>query len=243
MTAGDPKEQMPGFVVDKIKEAEKTLSSYPQIRCSEDLRQAIATWIERRYSLKTKMDLREVHPINGSREGLFFAAMPAVGRKRMQGKTPVMLIVNPFYQAYLGACYGTGCEPHFLNCTAENGYFPDLDALAKDTELLDRVAGHAVGEHDLHRDAAARQVLFVEIDIGEAARAEHVDVGEAGERRGRRRWPLAAHESPSKVTVTPSPRSSTSPVTTIVGSFGCRRTGSPPTRTRATRAMASPSTP
>ncbi len=64
------------LVVDKIKEAEKTLSSYPQIRCSEDLRQAIASWIERRYSLKSKMDLREVHPINGSREGLFFAAMP-----------------------------------------------------------------------------------------------------------------------------------------------------------------------
>lgn len=140
MTAGDPKEQMPGFVVDKIKEAEKTLSSYPQIRCSEELRQTIASWLERRYNLKTKVDLKEVHPINGSREGLFFAAMPAVGRKRMQGKAPVMLIVNPFYQAYLGACYGTGCEPHFLNCTAENGYFPDLDALSKQTELLDRVA-------------------------------------------------------------------------------------------------------
>lgn len=140
MTAGDPKEQMPGFVVDKIKEAEATLSSYPQIRCSEDLRQAIASWIERRYSLKSKIKLSEVMPINGSREGLFFAAMPAVGRKRMQGKTPVMLIVNPFYQAYLGACYGTGCEPYFLNSTAETNYFPDLDALAKDTELLDRVA-------------------------------------------------------------------------------------------------------
>lgn len=140
MTAGDPKEQMPGFIIDKIKEAEKTLSSYPHIRCSEDLRQAIATWIERRYGLKSKVELREVMPINGSREGLFFAAMPAVGRKRMQGKTPVMLIVNPFYQAYLGACYGTGCEPYFLNGVAEHNYFPDLDALAKDTELLDRVA-------------------------------------------------------------------------------------------------------
>ena len=140
MTAGDPKEQMPGFVVDKIKEAEKTLSSYPQIRGSDELRQTIATWIERRYNIKSKIELREVHPLNGSREGLFFAAMPAVGRKRMQGKTPVMLIVNPFYQAYLGGCYGTGCEPYFLNCTAETNYMPDLDALSKNTELLDRVA-------------------------------------------------------------------------------------------------------
>lgn len=138
MTAGDPKEQMPGFVLDVIREAEQTLSTYPQIRGSEDLRKTIAAWIGRRYGITGKIDpLREVHPLNGSREGLFFAAMPAVGRKQVKGR-PVMLIVNPFYQAYLGACYGTNCEPHFLSCTAENGYFPDLEALAKETAVLER---------------------------------------------------------------------------------------------------------
>jgi len=29
-----------------------------------------------------KIALREVHPLNGSREGLFFAMLPAAGRKR-----------------------------------------------------------------------------------------------------------------------------------------------------------------
>jgi aspartate/methionine/tyrosine aminotransferase len=140
MTAGDPKEQMPGFVVDKIKEAEHLLSTYPQIRGSDELRQTIASWIERRYGLKTKVALNEVHPLNGSREGLFFAAMPAVGRKNLNGRTPVMLIVNPFYQAYLGACYGTGCEPHFLTCDASTGFMPDLDALEKETDILERTA-------------------------------------------------------------------------------------------------------
>lgn len=138
MTAGDPKEQMPGFVLDVIKEAEQTLATYPQIRGSDDLRQAIAAWIGRRYAIAGKIDpLREIHPLNGSREGLFFAAMPAVGRKRVSGR-PVMLIVNPFYQAYLGACYGTDCEPHFLSATEATNFFPDLDALASRTELLDR---------------------------------------------------------------------------------------------------------
>ncbi len=139
MTAGDPNEQMPGFIIDKMKEAEQTLAKYPQIRGTDDYRAAVAAWIERRYGLKGKIDAsREVHPLNGSREGLFFAAMPAVGRKRVAN--PVMLIVNPFYQAYLGGCYGTNCEPVFLPATAENGYMPDLDALETRTDVLERTA-------------------------------------------------------------------------------------------------------
>jgi aspartate/methionine/tyrosine aminotransferase len=140
MTAGDPKEEMPGFVLDVMKEAEQTLATYPTIRGSDSLRQAIGAWIGRRYGIAGRIDpLREVHPLNGSREGLFFAAMPAAGRKRFDGR-PVMLIVNPFYQAYLGACYGTNSEPHFLPCTAASNYMPDLDALAGETALLDKVA-------------------------------------------------------------------------------------------------------
>ncbi len=140
MTAGDPNEQMPGFIIDKMKEAEHTLAKYPTIRGSDDFRHAVAAWIERRYGLHGQIDAaREVHPLNGSREGLFFAALPAVGRKRIAGK-PVMLIVNPFYQAYLGGCYGTNSEPVFLPATAENGYLPDLDALEKRTDVLERTA-------------------------------------------------------------------------------------------------------
>jgi N-succinyldiaminopimelate aminotransferase len=138
MTAGDPNEQMPGFIMDKMKEAEATLAKYPTIRGSDDLRATIATWIGRRYGIPGQIDpSREVLPVNGSREGLFFAALPAVGRKPVTGK-PVMLIPNPFYQAYLGAAYGTNAEPRFLNCDASTGYMPDLDALEKDTATLER---------------------------------------------------------------------------------------------------------
>jgi len=102
MTAGDPKETMPGFVIDKMAEARHLLSTYPKIRGSDDLRGNIAAWIERRYGLAGKIDpAREVHPINGSREGLFYALLPAAGRKRVEGR-PVVLIPNPFYQSYLG---------------------------------------------------------------------------------------------------------------------------------------------
>ena len=138
MTAGDPNETMPGFIVDRIAEAKATLGTYPKIRGSDDLRKTIAAWIDRRYNLKPGIDfMREVHPINGSREGLFFGMLPAVGRKQVKGR-PAVLIPNPFYQAYLGGTYGTNCEPIFLNATAKTGHLPDLDEIADDTELLDR---------------------------------------------------------------------------------------------------------
>jgi len=138
MTAGDPKETMPGFVIDRMAEARELLGTYPRIRGSDDLRGAIAAWLGRRYGLAGQIDpAREVHPINGSREGLFFAILPAVGRKHVDGK-PAVLIPNPFYQAYLGAAYGSNSEPVFLNATDATGNLPDLDALERQPDLLRR---------------------------------------------------------------------------------------------------------
>jgi aspartate/methionine/tyrosine aminotransferase len=138
LTIGDPREKMPGFVPDRLTEAKALLGSYPKIRGSDELRNAIAQWIGRRYGMDGKIDAaREVLPVSGSREALFFAMLPAAGRKRVAGK-PAALIVNPFYQAYLGAALATNCEPVFLNATAASGHLPDLAALEKDTDLLAR---------------------------------------------------------------------------------------------------------
>ncbi len=138
MTAGDPKEVMPAFVVDRIEEAKATLGTYPKIRGSDELRNAIAAWLDRRYGLKPGIDpAREVHPLNGSREGLFFANLVATGRKSVKGR-PVVLMPNPFYQAYVGAAYGANCEAVFLNATDATGHMPDLDQVCDDHELLER---------------------------------------------------------------------------------------------------------
>ena len=140
MTSGDPKEAMPAFVADKLVEAKDSLGTYPKIRGSDALRKAIATWIRRRYSLASEVDFEhEVLPVNGSREGLFFATLPAVGRKSFVGR-PVILLPNPFYQAYLGGTYAADCEPVYLNATAETGYLPDLDLLAREPDILRRAA-------------------------------------------------------------------------------------------------------
>jgi aspartate/methionine/tyrosine aminotransferase len=138
LTIGDPREAMPAFVPGKMQEAAAQLGSYPKIRGSDELRGAIAAWIGRRYGLAGQIDpVREVLPISGSREGLFFAALPAVGRKRVAGR-PAMLVVNPFYQVYLAAAHATGCEPIFLNATAGSGHLPDLEVLEREPEVLAR---------------------------------------------------------------------------------------------------------
>jgi N-succinyldiaminopimelate aminotransferase len=137
LTIGDPREAMPAFVADRMKEASALFGMYPKIRGSDELRNAIAAWIGRRYGIGDAIDpVREVLPVSGSREGLFYAAIPAVGRKRVD--RPVIQIVNPFYQSYLGAALAVNAEPVFLNATAETGHLPDLDALAREPDLLAR---------------------------------------------------------------------------------------------------------
>ena len=140
MTSGDPKEAMPSFVVDKLVEAKALLGTYPRIRGSDELRKAIAAWIGRRYGLAGAIDFEhEVLPVNGSREGLFFATLPAVGRKTFADR-PVILLPNPFYQAYLGGTYATNCEPVYLNATTQTEHMPDLDRLAREPDILRRTA-------------------------------------------------------------------------------------------------------
>ena len=131
MTVGDPRETMPGFVMDRMVEAKALLGTYPLTRGSDDLRKVLATWIERRYGIAGLVDpLKEVIVLNGSREGLFYAILPAVGRKQVNGK-PAVLLPNPYYHAYLGSISAVNAQPVFLDATQETGHLPDLDALAR----------------------------------------------------------------------------------------------------------------
>jgi N-succinyldiaminopimelate aminotransferase len=68
-----------------------------------------------------------VLPVNGTREALSSFVQAAVDGSR--AARPLVLMPNPFYQIYEGAALLAGAEPHFLDCTADNGFLPDLDAV------------------------------------------------------------------------------------------------------------------
>ncbi|HMN38201.1 MAG TPA: aminotransferase class I/II-fold pyridoxal phosphate-dependent enzyme [Hyphomicrobium sp.] len=140
LTIGEPREAMPGFIVAKLDEAASLYGKYPPIRGSDALKASISAWLSRRHRIAGGVDpASEILALNGSREGLFFACLPAVGRKQVKGK-PAILMCNPYYSAYLGGALGVGAEPVFLNATSKTGFLPDLDEIARDTELLARTA-------------------------------------------------------------------------------------------------------
>lgn len=141
LTLGEPRETMPAFVGARLAEAEALLARYPAIKGSDTLRGAVGDWLGRRYGLGGEIDpAREILPCNGSREGLFYAAFPAIARKDFGHRRPAVLMCNPYYQAYLGAALAAGAEPVFLDATRETGHLPDLDALENDGDLLARTA-------------------------------------------------------------------------------------------------------
>jgi aspartate/methionine/tyrosine aminotransferase len=99
--------------------------------------EAAASWLGRRFVLPRAIDpASEMLVLNGSREGLFLAAIAAarfVGGRRGRA---AMLIPNPFYAAYAAGAVAANCEPVYLPATAATGFLPDLDALPE--ELLAR---------------------------------------------------------------------------------------------------------
>ena len=78
----------------------------------------------------------EVLVLNGTREGLFLAAIAAKRWVTRHAGKPVMLIPNPFYAAYAAGALAAGLRTSLFAATRESGIFPDLDAL--DDALLAR---------------------------------------------------------------------------------------------------------
>lgn len=136
MTIGEPRHAMPDFVGEVISGSLSGFGKYPPNEGSEGLRGAVSDWIARRYGVTTDPD-RQVIALNGTREGLFNAAV-ALLPEEVRGQRPVVLIPNPFYQVYAVAAQAMGAEPVFVPATAETGFLPDYAGLPKD--ILNRTA-------------------------------------------------------------------------------------------------------
>ncbi|MEK9586132.1 MAG: aminotransferase class I/II-fold pyridoxal phosphate-dependent enzyme, partial [Halieaceae bacterium] len=108
-----------------LKEHAGLIASYPATAGRQELRAAIAKWLEQRFSLSAVDPDRQVLPLNGTREGLFALAQAAV----TYGKPGAVISPNPFYQIYEGAALLAGTEPLWVNCNESNGFLPDFDAV------------------------------------------------------------------------------------------------------------------
>ncbi len=136
MTIGEPQHPFPDWVPEVLAETAALWGKYPPNEGSPALLEAIAGWIGRRFGVSVD-PARQIMALNGTREGLFNAAI-ALCPERKAGQRPVILLPNPFYQVYAVAGLAVEAEVVFVNATAETGFLPDYTRLPK--EVLDRTA-------------------------------------------------------------------------------------------------------
>ncbi|MFN4203681.1 MAG: aminotransferase class I/II-fold pyridoxal phosphate-dependent enzyme [Tabrizicola sp.] len=135
MTIGEPRHAMPDFVGPILAANLSGFGVYPPNDGTPELLSAITGWIARRYGVAVAEDRLMV--LNGTREGLFNACI-ALCPETKNGRKPVVLMPNPFYQVYAVAALTVGAEPVYVPATAATGFLPDYGSLP--AEVLDRVA-------------------------------------------------------------------------------------------------------
>ena len=130
LSIGEPKHRSPEFVAQALADNLQQMAVYPTTAGIPALREAIAHWCERRFSVPAGWldPARHVLPVNGTREALFAFTQTVVNR----ADNGLVVSPNPFYQIYEGAAYLAGAQPHYLPCLDENGFNPDFDAVPAD---------------------------------------------------------------------------------------------------------------
>jgi len=137
LSIGEPKHPTPDFIRRALADNLDGLARYPATIGTRSLREAIAEWLKRRYTLPAIDPDTQVLPVNGSREALFALAQTVIDGTRA-GATVVC--PNPFYQIYEGAALLAGASPYFVNSLADSAFQPRYDEVPEDvwrrTQLL-----------------------------------------------------------------------------------------------------------
>jgi len=139
MSIGEPQHTPPELLHKTLALNPADWGKYPPTPGSPDYRAAVAAWCATRYRLPAGFLDPEKHvlPVAGSREGLFLAAQLCVPPQK-RGKTPTVLMPNPFYQVYFGAAVMNGAEPIFVPATKATHFMPDYASVP--VADLDRAA-------------------------------------------------------------------------------------------------------
>jgi N-succinyldiaminopimelate aminotransferase len=126
---GEPKHPTPELIKSALTGALGGLARYPATAGEPELRQACASWAQRRYGV-TLDAATQVLPVNGSREALFALAQTVVDATR-PGATVVC--PNPFYQIYEGAALLAGAQVAYANSDPARNFAADWSQIASST--------------------------------------------------------------------------------------------------------------
>ncbi len=155
LSVGEPQHPIPPFVGPVLAAHLNDFGRYPANKGTERFRRAAADWVHGRYRLPRALDPdSEVLVLNGTREGLFLAAIAARRFVTARSGRPAILIPNPFYAAYGAGAAAADCEPIYLAAPRDNGFLPDLGAL--DDALLGRTVAMYLASPSNPQGAVAR---------------------------------------------------------------------------------------
>ncbi len=142
MTIGEPRHPGPAWLMERIAAEAPLFAKYPSIAGTPQVRAAMVRWLQRRYGVALDPESQTLI-LNGSREGLVSALQVALMRGRASGALDgrdVIAMPDPFYQPYLAGTLSAGGTPVFMPATPANGFLPDLDRLAGNGAVMERLA-------------------------------------------------------------------------------------------------------
>jgi aspartate/methionine/tyrosine aminotransferase len=162
LAVGEPQHAIPAFVGPVIAAHVDEFGRYPANKGLDAFGVAVGQWLERRYALDRPVDpAAEVLVLNGTREGLFLAALAAKNWVTPRAGPPAVLIPNPFYAAYAAGAIAAECEPVYLPATTQSGFLPDLNALSED--LLARTVAFYLASPSNPQGAVADRAYLAQL--------------------------------------------------------------------------------
>jgi succinyldiaminopimelate transaminase len=126
---GDPREETPAFIRDAVKDAIDPTSRYPRAAGLPELREAIASWVGRRFGRSLDPD-SQILPTLGSKEPIFHLARALLDP---EGGKHLVTVTTPGYTIPERGARSAGGDVARLSLTEANGFLPDLDAVDAST--------------------------------------------------------------------------------------------------------------
>jgi len=131
LSVGEPRHPAPAVALDALVANLQSVQTYPPTRGTDALREAMASWLTRRYQLANEIAPgSQIIPVNGTREALFAIAQCVLDRHSNRN---TVMMPNPFYQIYEGATYLAGLQPEFYDAASTASSGPDFAAISEES--------------------------------------------------------------------------------------------------------------